>query len=270
MKDAILQLFIYFFRLLLLTLGTVVMCGLSVRLCAHCFSRLLGHGAGRIFDVTAAIGTPIHELGHAIMCPLFGHRITKMRLWSPNAEDGMYGYVEHSYSKRNLWARLGNLFIGIGPIVSGLCIVALTLSLCFPEPWREYLAATRAYLPASGDLGTLPRQVLRLLVSILHSFGDVWWRSLLGSVVMLSVALHISMSWVDVKSSLGALPIYLFITLLFAAATTLIGVRNEVIDALRLFNLRVLSLFCVVIAVALVWVAIALLYRMWRAVKGWF
>ncbi|MBQ2734520.1 MAG: hypothetical protein IJF33_01675, partial [Clostridia bacterium] len=96
----------YMARLVLLTLGTVVLCGLSVRLCSCVFSRLLGSGASRIFDVTATIGTPIHELGHALMCPLFGHKIKKMRLWLPTAQDGTYGFVEHSYSKRNLWARL--------------------------------------------------------------------------------------------------------------------------------------------------------------------
>ena len=44
-----------------------------------------------------------------------------------------YGYVEHSYNPRNLWARLGNLFIGIGPIFSGLGVVVLLLWLCFPN-----------------------------------------------------------------------------------------------------------------------------------------
>lgn len=261
---------IYVGRLLLLTLGTVVLCGLSVRLCANAFSRLLGRGAERIFDVTAIIGTPIHELGHALMCPLFGHRIQRIRLWSPTAQDGNYGFVEHCYSKKNWWARFGNLFIGIGPILSGLGVVVLTLCLCFPSAWSDYLVATRDFSVTGGDVSALLGNVLRLLLSVVRSVGAVWWRSLLGIVVILSVALHVSLSWADIKSSLQALPIYFALTLLFAGTSTAFGMNDAIVSALRLFNLRVLSLFCVVIAFAAVWVAIALVYRACRTVRAWF
>ena len=270
MGDALLRFALYVGQLVLLTLGTVVLCGLSVRLCANAFSRLLGGGAERIFDLTAAIGTPIHELGHALMCPLFGHKIKRIRLWSPTAQGGTYGFVEHSYSKKNAWARLGNLFIGVGPIFSGLGVVALTLSLCFPGAWREYLAATRAFAATGGDTVALLESIVCLLVSVVRGVGEVWWRALLGIVVVLSVALHVSLSWADIKSSLGALPVYLLLTLLFAGVTTALGTSADVLVALKLFQLRMAALFCTVIAFAAVWVAIALLYRMWRMVKEWF
>ena len=270
MRDAFLQFVLYFGRLLLLTLGTVVICGLSVRLCACIFSRLLGNGAARIFDATAAIGTPIHELGHALMCPLFFHKITKVRLWSPTAQGGVYGFVEHRYSKKNPWASLGNLFIGIGPIFSGLGVVVLTLRLCFPNTWSEYLVATRTFLETGGDAETLFASLSGLLASTVLAVGDVWWRGLVGIAVILSVALHISLSWVDIKSSLNALPIYLCITAVFGAVTAVMGIDASVIDALRLFHLRLLSLFCIVIAFSAVWVALALLYRVCRTLRRWF
>lgn len=270
MGDAILQFLLYVGKLVLLTLGTVVLCGLSVRFCANAFSRLLGGGADRIFDVTAAIGTPIHELGHALMCPLFGHKIKRIRLWSPTAQGGVYGFVEHSYSKRSAWARLGNLFIGVGPIFSGLGVVTLALCLCFPDAWREYLAASRSFAATGGDVKALLESIVWLLTSVIRGVGDVWWRALLGIVVILSVALHVSLSWADVKSSLNAIPVYLILLLLFAGVTTAFGINADVIAALKLFNLRMAALFCTVIAFAAVWVAIALLYRTWRMVKEWF
>ena len=270
MGGTILQLVIYFGRIILLTLGTVVVCGLSVRLCARVFWRLLGNGADRILDVTSAIGTPIHELGHALMCPLFCHKIKKIRLWSPTAQGGTYGYVEHSYSKKNVWAVFGNLFIGVGPIFSGLGVVVLTLCLCFPNEWSEYLNATSAFSATGGGVRELSESVFYLLVSVVRALGGVWWRALLGIVVILSVALHVTLSWADVRSSLIALPIYLLLSAIFAAVTFAMGVKDMVTQALLLFNLRVFSLFCVVIAFAAVWVVIALLIRAWRVVLKWF
>ena len=71
---------LYFLQMAVLSLGVIVLCGFAVRLCAKLFSALIGSASDSIFDITAIIGTPIHELGHAIMCPLFGHKIQKIKL----------------------------------------------------------------------------------------------------------------------------------------------------------------------------------------------
>ena len=105
---------IYWLQLFGGTLGVFILCGLLVHLIFRLFSRLIGSGSRGWFYVTSIIGTPVHEMGHAVMCKLFFHRITAMRLWNPKPTNGVYGYVEHSYSRRNLWAKLGNLFIGMG------------------------------------------------------------------------------------------------------------------------------------------------------------
>ena len=143
MGDWLSELLLYIVRLLALSLGTVVICGLAVHLCARLFARLWGFGSRTVFDLTALVGTPIHELGHAAMCLVFLHRIERVKLLSLGARDGAYGYVEHSYNRRNLWARLGNLFIGVGPIFSGLGVIALTLRLCFSAQWADYLSLSK-------------------------------------------------------------------------------------------------------------------------------
>jgi hypothetical protein len=52
--------------------------------------------------------------------------------------------------------------------------------------------------------------------------------------------------------------------LVFALVTYFAGVGAAIVSGLWLFNLRVLSLFCAVIAFAAVWVVIALIVRLVR------
>lgn len=271
MSNVVLDFLLYVGRLLVLTLGVFCVCGFAVRFCSRAFASLWGGNSETVFDLTAVIGTPVHELGHAVMCPLFGHKITAIKLWSPTAKNGVYGYVEHSYNRKNPWAQLGNLFIGIGPILSGLGVVVLTLWLCFPTEWNAYLAASRVWV-VSKDSALLDQvgMIASLLLSILKAFFVNWLRSLIGILIILSVSLHISLSWADVKGSLGALPLYLLMLSVFAIATTVAGVSAPVLSGLTLLNLRLLSIFCLVIAFAAVWVVIALLIRLIRMMIKWF
>lgn len=261
---------LYVLKLLLLTLGIFVLCGFAVRLCARLFSSLVGHGSGKVFDVTSVIGTPIHELGHAMMCPLFAHKITHIQLWSSRSQNGVYGFVEHTYNPKNPWARLGNLFIGLGPIFSGLGIVVLTLWLCFSAQWEEYLATSQSLVKAGAEPSVLIKEVFSLLCALPAALSATPVRAILGIFVILAVSLHVSLSSADVKGSLGALPVYLLMLLVFATATFLAKVNSAIITALELWNLRLLSLFCVVIAFAAVWVLIALTVKLIRALIRWF
>jgi hypothetical protein len=66
--------------------------------------------------LTGWIGTPIHELSHAFFCVIFGHKIEKISLFSPEPETGVLGYVFHSYNPESLFQRVGCLFIGFAPL----------------------------------------------------------------------------------------------------------------------------------------------------------
>lgn len=251
----------------LLTLGVILLCGLTVELCAAAFSRLIGRGSGAVFDLTAVIGTPVHELGHAMMCPLFAHRIERVKLWSPRARNGMYGFVEHRYNRRNLWARLGNLFIGIGPILSGLGVTVLALWLCFPAQWNAHLSASTSLLGTSPTPTDLFRQSLSLLASLPSAFRADWPRSLVGLLVILSVCLHIRLSWQDIKGSASAFWLYLALCAILSPLARLLGLQSAILHALRLWSLQLLSLFVLILAFSLLWLALALLVCLFRAVK---
>ncbi len=269
--DGILDILRYFFQLLVSSLGVFFLCGLTVHLVARAFARTLGRSSGRIFDVTSFIGTPVHELGHAVMCKLFGHRITGLCLWNPHPENGVYGYVEHSYPKKNLWARFGNLFIGMGPLFSGLGVTVLVLWLCYPSLWSEYLQHS-SHMAAAGTFSfrELASGVLVLLSGIPKAFAADWLRSLLGLLIILPISLHVSLSPQDIKSSLGSLPTFFLILGVFTCATYWTPLKGRIFHALTVFNLRLSSLFALVIGFALVWLALALLIRMIRIFISWF
>lgn len=89
--------------------------------------------------LTGWIGVPIHELGHAVFCIIFGHRINEIKLYQPNSYDGTLGYVSHSYDKRNYYHQIGNFFIAVGPIIFGSIILFLLIKFLVPNQ-KEILA----------------------------------------------------------------------------------------------------------------------------------
>ena len=60
------------------------------------------------------------------------------------------------------------------------------------------------------------------------------------------------------------------IVAIFAAVTMLFGWQGAIVNALKQFNLRILSIFCIAIAFSLVWIFIALSIYLWRWLKKMF
>ncbi|WKB36195.1 hypothetical protein QS257_02860 [Terrilactibacillus sp. S3-3] len=85
---------------------------------------------------TAWIGTPVHELGHAVMCLLFGHKIVEIKFLQIQSTDGTLGYVAHRYDPRSLYQRIGNFFIGIAPLLSGSIAIFACMYLFAPESFE--------------------------------------------------------------------------------------------------------------------------------------
>lgn len=85
--------------------------------------------------LTAWIGVPIHELGHAIMCVLFRHKIVATQFFPTDTSQGALGYVQHQYNHKSVYQRIGNFFIGIGPIISGITALILLMRYFVPESY---------------------------------------------------------------------------------------------------------------------------------------
>ncbi|MBI9069866.1 MAG: hypothetical protein JEZ09_21415 [Salinivirgaceae bacterium] len=127
--------FIATFNQLISVFGIFFFFGLLLYVFAR-FTRItFVKSIGQKFDIyfTGWIGTPIHEIGHAIFCVFFGHKILEIKLFSPNAKDGSLGYVNHSYKTNNIWHKIGNFFIGLGPILFGSFIIFLLIKFLIPD-----------------------------------------------------------------------------------------------------------------------------------------
>jgi len=98
----------------------------------HFSSSIIEKESIRIFGIHlylylfAWIGTACHELGHALFCVIFRHKITELKLFSPDTKTGTLGYVSHTYEPGSIYQTIGNFFIGIGPILLGSLAIYLT------------------------------------------------------------------------------------------------------------------------------------------------
>ncbi|MBQ7651708.1 MAG: hypothetical protein IJS15_12160 [Victivallales bacterium] len=100
------------------------------------FSNMLRSGFVKLFGLNAFVyflapGVMLHELGHAIFCFPFRHRVVEMKLFSPQ-RDGTLGWVNHTYDPNSYWANIGNFFIGTGPVWLGLFALYAVTYLLLP------------------------------------------------------------------------------------------------------------------------------------------
>ena len=228
----------------------IVVCGLIAGLSEKLFMKMTGKFGRGLVLVTSIIGTPIHELGHAIMCFPFGHKIKKMCLWDPKARNGVLGYVNHRYNKKNIWHRLGCLFISAGPIILGLLVVTLLLALCFPQVFEEYYASVFSADRSFGGFIELIFHGVKIFFSSISDNSSPIWAKILGGVLIICVCMHINLSPADIKNSLGALPIYSLICLLVSVAVFFIGgdLTTGFISALTVWCFMGFALYTVVFA----------------------
>ena len=113
--------------------GSIILFGFVLYILSSITRRIYAKTLGSKIEVyiTGWIGTPIHELSHALFCILFRHKINDIKLF--NAKSDTIGYVLHSYDSRSLYQQIGNFFIGVGPIIIGSILVYLLFLLLAPE-----------------------------------------------------------------------------------------------------------------------------------------
>jgi len=162
---------------------------------------------GYKFDVfvTGWLGTPVHELGHALLCLPFGHQITELKLYTPSSEDGTLGYVKHSYNTKNIWHQIGNFFIGMGPILFGSFVLFLLIKYMLPDN-----VALLKMVNSQGADFTTWHGFLNQFVQLYHAgiqFPGLLftytnfhsWQFWLFLYISLSIASHMELSPPDLK-----------------------------------------------------------------------
>ncbi|MFW5706468.1 MAG: hypothetical protein ACOC12_00985 [Bacteroidota bacterium] len=222
-----------FFRLVVATtfsqliwlLGLLFVFGLILYLFAR-FTRLtyvktVGHKMD-VF-VTGWIGTPVHELGHALFCIVFRHRINEIKLYTPNSTDGTLGYVNHSYNPGSTYQRIGNFFIGMGPIIFGAMVLYGALYFLVPnrEPILSGMEQQGQTLVAGvqGEYTAALRSIWITSQTTLTSLFDTSnfsdYRFWIFLYLAICISSHMELSPPDIKGATGGLISLIIFFLLF-------------------------------------------------------
>ena len=167
------------------------------------------------------LGISIHELGHAAFCVVFRHRIVEMKLFSPDTETGVLGYVRHRYSRRSVYQNIGNFFIGIGPLIFGTIII---YHVSYYLLGLDTLGAANEFNLRAGDLGTWTG---------IKEVSQNAWESTTGVLEEIS-------AW----DNLSSWKFYLFVYLVFCIGSSIRLSPADIRGASKGFGILVLILLC--------------------------
>lgn len=251
----ILDILLYYLLHIAFTAGLVILFGVVIAKCNSFFYSRVGNNSMAVYYATGFIGTPIHELSHALMCVIFGHKITEIKLFQIDSADGTLGYVKHSYNPRNVYQRIGNFFIGIAPVFVGFIILTALFYAFLPKSFDACIASIASVKLSSGISGLFG--ILSDLLEILFDcfFQWQWWVFLaLGSLI----ALHMTLSkadWEGAKSGIG-----LFL-IAFAAADVIVALIS--MDLLykmtaKIFSFAVFVMYFGIIFIACIFILTAI------------
>jgi hypothetical protein len=231
-----------------------------------------GFGRGGVYAV-AWLGTPVHELGHALFCVIFLHRIDEIAFFKPEPNTGTLGYVNHRWSRWNPWQVLGNFFIGIGPVLLGGAALCGLFYLLVPDgarAWDEILAIYRA----GGDfsfggffqmLGEASLVMLRVLFTTANAASWQFWLFLYLAVC---IAANIRLSLADLKTAFTGLGCIVVPFLLLNLIGLLTSFDSESIIPLAapwlgfVYGLLLLALVLAVIGAVPAYLTAATYYRL--------
>ena len=180
----------------------------------HQISRRLEIAGVRLFGAKVhlkwfrALGVAVHELGHAGMCVVFRHKIIKIKLFEPDPSTGVLGYVRHSFNPESVYQRVGNLFIGIGPVFSGGLVIYLALHVLLGNQVGTALTIPDASESTSslvgmvsGLMGMTFSTALGLLSRLLSPSTILSWEFWVFLYIALTVGGNITLSKPDLDGA---------------------------------------------------------------------
>ncbi|QWH05436.1 hypothetical protein [Bacillus mycoides] len=198
------------------------------------------------FLLTAWIGVPVHELGHAIMCLVFRHKIVATQFFPTDTSQGALGYVQHQYNQKSIYQRIGNFFIGIGPIISG--ITALILLMRYFVPASYYLFNTNletTVTSTSINLDMIQNMflstffLLKSLFTMSNLLTPSFWLFLF---IAICISAHIALSKPDIKGSIDGVIVMFIVLFLFNIIAGLFQYdSNQLIGKMMKYNMYLIA-----------------------------
>lgn len=227
------NLLLSFLMQLLFTIGILWLFGFLISLCSKAFYSNFGDWGFIACFVTGAVGTPVHELSHALFCLIFGHRIEEIKLFQFDEESGSLGYVLHSYNRKNPYHLIGCFFIGIAPILIITALLYLIAWPLVPDMFFGIISQVSSIDVHSGFYGVFASfwEIIKLIFSFAGNYR--WWILMFIGVFL---CLHMNLSLEDIKSALSGAGI--LVGLLFVADLVLAIIGK---DTLAVFTNAVLS-----------------------------
>ncbi|MGF1715952.1 hypothetical protein L4D08_13810 [Photobacterium chitinilyticum] len=240
-------------QLLLLSAIFIGMLVLLRQIEVYSASKLAQYGKYRLRYLTAFIGTPVHEISHALLCVLARHKIHEIKLLQLNGNSQL-GYVHHSYNPKSLYQQCGRFFIGSAPIFGGLLTMAIVSKIVYPHYDFDHLVGSNQNQLLA--ISNISDYLVIFMQNIRHSFGlyvELFDQGSLKFIVwffaMASIVCHISPSAADMKGAAsGALFLTALLALLYFAAN--IDIYSIALLSISLL-LSILTLFFLVIIVYL-------------------
>lgn len=244
------------------TLGIIFLFGWLIALCNRRFYANFGKYGTAACYATGFIGTPIHELSHALFAVIFGHKITEIKLFRIS-DDGVLGYVNHSYNPKNIYHRIGNFFIGIAPIVVISAVLYLAAYLLMPSFTKQAEMLTEEISSINIE------RILGSIVAVVTEFFALatswqWWVFI---VIGIFLSLHMTLSGADIKGAKDGLVILLILILV---VDIIMGfVSDETLTSVTRFIMGIGSiLFCILLVSLMISVIAVMISYIFRLIFG--
>lgn len=190
--------------------GGIFIFGLIIHFVSQLTFRSLERSFGRkgVYFV-AWLGTPLHELGHALFCIIFWHKIVKIEFFNPDPVTGTLGYVYHKWNRKNPWQVLGNFFIGIGPVILGCAVLFAIFYFLIPDgsqAWASIMARFNE-VDSSYSIGnyfTILGGSTFAMTKLIFTLQNLTsWRFWVFCYLSICVASNIRLSLSDIKGALS-------------------------------------------------------------------
>lgn len=220
-----LQIFLACITQVLLWVGGTILVGVLIAFGNKLFYKCTGTASMAVCLTSGVLGVPLHELGHALFCVIFFHKIVDMKLFMPSAPNGVLGYVSHQYNPKNFYQKLGNFFIGVGPIIMISGVILLLEFLLVPSMF-QYTAAINAAISENAGNGNVLWGLILYLKVFFSVDSLLNWRWWIYVVLSSFICLHMNLSKPDIQGSLTGLLFTVIVFFVFPIIVALIDIKN--------------------------------------------
>ena len=259
MVDALLNVL----KQLLYFVGSVYLVGFLIAQLSKAFYRMFA--SKTLCYALGVIGTPVHELSHALMCILFGHKINEIKLFQVDENDDKLGYVNHSFNPRNPYHQIGNYFIGVAPILVGTVVICVLMYFMVPDAFSEVSMHMNEIAKTASEGFSLSVfgsafSIIKALFTNISSFF-LW---LLFLIIVVCISMHMSLSGADIVGSIKAIPLIALILAIVNVILSLISDKaySSFVEIMDMAGAYLISVLMLALLFAVFVVLIALVVKL--------